>query len=452
MLTGMGVAFAMVFVNLAMTHRMRLICVVLLMVFQLYVPGFPITLALLWTLLTCAAGLVMRGRTPANSPLVVSMGVCIAVTAVSLLWALPSGMETGAGAVIRGLVFLLWLREMIVVAKDDPRLLNTITVWAIPGIAVQALLTIVFRVSPATEEGFLRSQLAAPIMGPRWVEELYSDNTRNVLSLERAGGLFLNVNVASLFGGIAALLLLVAARRSARGGWLYFFSALSLAGALFAGSKTAIFVTAACVVAALCVPHAFRGKAALLAQNLIALLPFAFAAAWFLLPTLVPELYEASLRSFSRREELWDGAAQLFMESPILGLGYGGWSEQMRPFVENPNQPPHNFIIAAWAYSGVFSAAAAIIFMVVAVAFGVRVAAAQPTVYDRRTAVLALLVIIWTFIHGMADNTSVYGEQRTMILFGLAFGYLYAMSTNQKQASRDSSITGKRETFVAKRM
>jgi hypothetical protein len=73
--------------------------------------------------------------------------------------------------------------------------------------------------------------------------------------------------------------------------------------------------------------------------------------------------------------------------------------------------------------------------MVAALVFGFRVAAAQPTLRDRRTAVLALCAIAWAFLHGMGDNTGLYGDRQSMILVAVAFGYLYAMSRDRKQVS-----------------
>ena len=92
MLLGAALAVVMVVINLAMPHRLRLIGVAVLLFPQFYIPGFPISLATLWTVLTCAAGLITRGRSRAGSPLVGIFGLFVAVTAFSLLWALPAGM------------------------------------------------------------------------------------------------------------------------------------------------------------------------------------------------------------------------------------------------------------------------------------------------------------------------------------------------------------------------
>ena len=429
MLLGGAIAALTIVFNLLLPHRMRLIGVALLVVPQIWIPGLPeaelATIAVVWTLSTCVAGITARDRTHANSSLVVIGAVFVAATAVSLTWALPGGINNGMSAVVRGVVFLLWLREMIVVAKDDPKLLNTIMIWLIPGVSAQALLAILFRVSPDIEERFLRSNLAAVFVGPQ-AEGLYGAMRNNVLYPFKSGGLYVNGNVASLFGAVAALLLILAARRSANR-WLYVFAALSAAGAIFTGSKTALVLAPVCVLAIIFLPHALKAWVALVGLWITLLVPVAISVGIELLQQNAPAFYSAAVQSVAGRDPLWRGAAQLFTESPLLGVGFGGWSEQMQRFTHQPELPPHNLIVAAWAYSGIVAALVAIVFLVAAMNFAVRVAAAQPTTRDRRNAVLALCAIAWVFLHGMADNTTIYGEQRTMILVALAFGYLYAM-------------------------
>jgi O-antigen ligase len=431
MLVGVVIAVVMVFINLAMPHRIRLIGVALLLIPQLYLPGLPASLAVLWTLITCLAGLIARGRSRADSPLVVIMGLFLTVTAVSLLWAVPTAISDGVETVVRGVVFLLWLREVIVLAKDEPGLLDTIVLWTVPGVAVQSVLSIVFQVSPASEDRFLHSGSVAVITGPR-VEHLYSDMPNNVIAATKSGGVFLNGNVASLFGGIAALMLIIAARRTTHR-WLHLFAALSVAGSAFTGSKSVLIVGTGCAVVTLFLPHMLKGRAALVGLPIVLLVPLMYFVVTEFLEGVAPTFYAAADRSFSGREELWTRAGQMFQESPVLGLGFGGWLEQVGKVGWRTDLPPHNLIVAAWASSGIVAAVLAIVFMVAAIAFGLRVAAAQSTVRDRRTAVLALSAIVWVFSHGMADNTTVYGETRSMILVGLAFGYLYAMVRGRPQ-------------------
>ena len=45
---------------------------------------------------------------------------------------------------------------------------------------------------------------------------------------------------------------------------------------------------------------------------------------------------------------------------------------------------------------------------------------------------VALSAIAWAFIHGMGDNTALYGDRQTMILIAVAFGYLYSMARDRQ--------------------
>jgi O-antigen ligase len=432
-LVSAAIAVVVLFANLALPHRVRLVGVAVLLVPQLYLPGLPASLAVLWTLLTCVAGLIGRGRSRADSPLVVISGLIVAATAVSLLWALPSGIRPGVVTVIFGVVFLLWLREVIVLARDDPGLLDTIVLWTIPGVALQSVLSIVFRLSPTIEGKFLRSQLAGVTVG-RAASHLYTDLPNNVLETGKSGGFFVNGNVASLFGAVAALLLCVAARRTMHR-WLYLFAGLSLAGAVFTGSKSVLVIGTSLAIVILVLPRVLRGSAVLVALSIALLLPLTFSSLTGFLERVAPTFYANVRDSYGTREDLWTRAGRMFQESPVLGPGFGGWLEKVGRVGSRADLPPHNVFVATWAYSGIVALAVVVVFMVATLVFGFRVAAAQPTLRDRRTAVLALCAIAWAFLHGMGDNTGLYGDRQSMILVAVAFGYLYAMARDRKQVS-----------------
>ncbi|ANE82190.1 hypothetical protein A7U43_25650 [Mycobacterium adipatum] len=435
---GLVAATIILLASLALPHRLRLIGVTLLLVPQIYIPGSPVSLAFLWTLVTCLAGFLERGRVRADSAVVVIMFLFLSTVALSLLWALPSGYDDGITVVVRGAVFLLWLREVIVVAREDPRLLDTVVLWATPGVAIQSLLTIAFRVEPSLEEKFLRSELATYTVGPA-AKYLYSYAPNNVLDTEKAGGLLVNGNIASLFGGIAALVLLVAARRTSRR-LLYATAALSAVSCVFAGSKAGLVLAISSVIAVVFLPYVLKRSAALIGFAIVFVMPLAFYLVIAIVEWISPSFYAASGDALSGRGGLWTRAAEMFKESPVLGVGFGGWTEYVGK-IEGQIRPPHNVLIATWAYSGIVALVLAIVFIVVSVFLGLRVAAAQATVRDCRTAVVALSAIAWMFIQSMGENTALYGESLSMILFALSFAYLYAMAPASLHRTPGSTAT-----------
>jgi hypothetical protein len=442
MLTAAVIASITAGVNVVVPHRTRLIGVAVLVVPQLYM-GVRVelaTVAVVWTLTTCVLGWT-RNRPLAATPLVTVMGLFVAVTAVSLLWS--TNTNSGFAAVVRGAVFLLWLREVIVTARENPQLVDTIVMWLTPGVAAQAVLAIVFRTHPDLEYRFLRSGLAKYLVGPQ-ADTVYSDISNNVYYAFKSGGVFVNGNMASLFGGVAALVLVVCARRTHHR-WLYAVAALSLTGAFYTGSKTVIVVGVGVGLAVWLLPHMLNSRAVFLTIPAVFLVPLTANMILEFLARTAPGFYSASERSFDNREPMWRGAAQLFVEHPFLGLGFGGWSEQMVRFTNRPDIPPHNLVITAWANSGITAAALAVVFMAAVVAVGVKTAKTQPPIYERRTAVIALCAVAWVFAHGMADNTTLYGEQRTMIVFALAVGYVYVMRT-EMSAVRPSHQAARSQT------
>ncbi|MFM8855794.1 MAG: O-antigen ligase family protein [Actinomycetota bacterium] len=420
----MGLAVLALGVNLALPHRARLIGVALLLVPQFYLPGLPASIAVLWTLMTCLMGMTIRGRPSAASHLLLIAVLFVAATAASLLWALPVGIYLGVVSVTFGVVFTLWLREGIVLARNDASLVDTIAVWAAPGIAIQALLAIAFQISPGLESQFHHSRLAALLMGPL-VVNLYTTAPNNVLDADKSGGLYVNGNAASLFGGVAGLLLCIAARRTHRHRWLYSVAVLSFAGSVATGSKTGVIVGSLCALFVLFLPHVLRSSGAIASLAITALFSVALSL------TGLGEKVQTALSdsSFATRQMLWARAAQLLQDSPLLGAGFGGWTGQAVGKIGSRFElPPHNYLVSAWIYSGIVAAALALAFVLVTLAFGLRVSAEQTALADRRTAVMAVCATLWVFIHGIADNTPVYGDRQTMILFALAISYLYAMA------------------------
>jgi hypothetical protein len=217
--------------------------------------------------------------------------------------------------------------------------------------------------------------------------------------------------------------------------WLYVFAALSLSGSVFTGSKSAVGIGTGCAIVILFLPRIRKVSAVLAAVSIVLVMPLAFSALTGLVDRLAPTFYAASGSSYGTREQLWTRAAHMFQESPVLGPGFGGWVGKIGRVGSRSDLPPHNILISTWAYSGIVAAVLTIVFMVAAIAFGLRVAAAQPTIRDRRTAVFVLCAIAWVFLHGMGDNTTLYIDIHGMIPVAVAFGYLYAMARHQQQES-----------------
>lgn len=414
--------------NVLVTHRIRLIGTALLLVPQIFVPGLLPSIVLLWSVMTCVLGLAARGRSRADSAILVTLALFTSVTALSLLWALPSGLYFGLATVVYGIVFTLWLRETIVLGRDDPKLLDTIVLWCTPGVVLQSALVVIFRLSPAIESRFLHSNFAAATVGPPAMA-LFADEPNNVLDPARAGGFFVNSNVAALFGGVSALLICVSARRSRR--WaLYFVAIAALIGVVFTGSKTGLMVGVGCAFVVAFLPQMLRRSGSVFIVPIALLAPLGWILLSDALGRFAPSFYSASGNSYDTRQELWGRAAEMFQQSPLLGVGFGGWVENVGRIGSRSTLPPHNFLVAAWAYSGVVAVALAIAFLVVTIGFGFRVAMRQREIRDRRTAVITLCAVGWVFLHGMGDNTAIYGDRQTMILFAVAIGYLYAMSSS----------------------
>ena len=208
---------------------------------------------------------------------------------------------------------------------------------ASPFVIVQSVMVILFRVAPSIESAFLQgSSFGSLLVGPA-AANLYTVDANNVLDPAKAGGLFVNANVASMVEGVIALLCFAFAGLRHR--YMVFTGGLALISVFFTGSKTglALAIMLPVLAGALypLVERRFELAIPLLALGVVGTL---------LLPEglgiVFPNYGKASSDSFDTRETLWTAAASLFQQHPIAGLGYGGWAEVIGQYVGRSDYPP----------------------------------------------------------------------------------------------------------------
>src|SRR5262249_49946861 len=71
--------------------------------------------------------------------------------------------------------------------------------------ALEALLVVLFRALPQLENAFLHHPLAALFVSPNTLAALFDAGRNNVLDPGKAGGLFVNANIAATYLGMSAI-------------------------------------------------------------------------------------------------------------------------------------------------------------------------------------------------------------------------------------------------------
>lgn len=441
MILELGLAAAAAFTGLLFcvtaSDRTRLSVAAFLAVPQLFVGPLgklSLPLSQCWVILIAVCWLLERKELPVRDPVFRVVLLLALAEGLAIAWS-PVPMY-GILEVARIVSFLFLILYATRVERSRPGALTgpftIVLLWAL----LNAVLVWTFRLLPAVESTFLHSPLATLIVGPDAITAFFNGSANNVTDPDKAGGFFINANVSSMFLGVAtfSFLALGVGQRGLRRRF-YAAGALVCWSATFAtGSKTAAAL-------ALLLPVAVRGVQVLGRPNAKWFLPQAAGAiglgAWVLpgiLEKFVPGYAEASTESLESRQPMWDFALQMFREHLVLGLGHGGWDLTIAQFASLgiTTLPPHNLFIAAWSAAGLPGVAALLAMAVTILVVLTRTVVTTVGTPVARTAAFALGAWWWVLIHGMGDNTAIYGESKSMILLAM----LLALVATRVQAAR----------------
>ncbi|MFF8189212.1 O-antigen ligase family protein [Microbacterium sp. NPDC016588] len=289
--------------------------------------------------------------------------------------------------------------------------------WAAVPIAIQSLATLVFFVSPETEQKYFDWSYA-PYFSGVGVKLLFTTGFNNVALPEKAGGFFLNGNTASMFMAMTAWLYFGLGVRYRRK-WMIAFAVVPFGGAIATGSKTALLLTMTSLLLLLLLTAVRRSMLAGFAVAMV--LPL---AGLFAVSTLSSaEAFSAdAAHTVGSRGRIWDLAVSAITRNPILGLGYGGWIKffgKEGGFIGFDERPAHNLFLQAWLDGGLVYLVMIAGFALICVFTGLRALRNAKDTRQALASAAVLMSLIWVFAHGLADNTWVYGEWHSLPFFGV---------------------------------
>ena len=124
-------------------------------------------------------------------------------------------------------------------------------------------------------------------------------------------------------------------------------------------------------------------------------------------------LRDAMVEAFVGRTAIWGFGAKSFQDTPILGLGYGGWDAGFPAYAAQNgiyrSFPPHNLLLAAWSATGIAGLVLSLVFFVLVFRLVFRGLTGRTSI-DRRFVAFAGAAVAWIFIQGMGENTDIFGE------------------------------------------
>ncbi|MET8088643.1 O-antigen ligase family protein [Micromonospora sp. NPDC005220] len=388
--------------------------------------------------------------------------VLIALLVVRLL-ALAWSPDPRAGLPLIALLgqFIVTLTLMLQAVRQDPGLLRRIERWYWPWIVAEAVLVLVFRILPDVEDAFLRS-IAGIVSGQNTVAALFTGSPNNVFDEAKSGGVFVNANVAGLFLGVnAAAAFAVAAVTGNR--WTRVVGFVALATVPVTGSKSATLLAVALPASVFAARRLIRARRAAesgalrhgshrrrlrRAHRQLALGLAGVALLGGVVVVLVAadlSFTQALAKSFGDRTAIWGFGAEAFLRDPLLGLGYGGWDAGFGAYAREHDIyrsfPPHNVLLAAWAATGLAGLVLSAVFFALALRLAVRAARTGDGRY-RTFALWTTAAIAWTLIHGLGDNTEIFGDIHLIPILSLLVAYLIV---GDREESNDHATAHRRD-------
>lgn len=444
-----------------------------LCVLQLFITSsFAMSLATVWQVAAAVTVYRHRRELPHRRVLAAIFAIYLVLCLLAIAWSpdRPAGMALCVQ--LAGLGVIAALAAIVIARRQTSAALVVLTVL----VAVSAASIVVFRFLPEVEDAYFHFWAFGFFNGHELADGFFTVHRNNALDKVKAGGLFfVNANAASLFCGAGGAI--VAAFVLRLRGWARTAAGLvvvlDFAAVLATGSKTGLYVAGLAVlslVGLLVIGGRRRGllPAAGLAAGAAAVALIVLVALPAVLPTpsSVPaataaiqqsedgsqtigsktsqtqtqqraaaapqalpaaDLANQSMDAMGTRVKIWRIGLQLFEEHPYGGFGYGGWSALYGPLAQqaqlNPAFPPHDWLIQVWSDTGLLSLLAVIVLIGLIAVQAVRLTrgSGRPWAPER---VLAAVAIGWILIHGLADNTGVYGGPRLLVIAALAVAML----------------------------
>lgn len=347
----------------------------------------------------------------------------LVIRIVALAWSpTPRDGLQPAALVVQFIVTLIVATAAL---REDPKLLTYVQRFFWPFVGVEAVLVVFFRLVPDVEHAFLRS-IGGFFAGQKTAAALFADGPNNVLDPTKAGGVFVNANVAAMFlgvSGLAALALFAVTRTR----WVAAIGILALVATLFTGSKLAkllafvlpIFAIGTYYLTSPAIPKKRR-------YLIFGALAVAFLAVFGVIAADAG-LRDQMIEAFVGRTAIWGFGAESFQDNPILGLGYGGWDGGMREYAATHGiyraLPPHNILLAAWSVTGIVGLLLTVAYFGVLIWLVLRNLSVKSSL-NRGFVAFAGAAIAWIVIHGMGENTDIFGEIHLIPVLALLLAFL----------------------------
>lgn len=344
---------------------------------------------------------------------------------LSYFWS--SDLKLGLRSVLGFLLFLIVVISSYEITNRYPKKVLFIFLLYFILLVIPIFLVILFRINPSIELAFLHSDIARLFINPNTINGLFDGARNNVLDPEKAGGFFVNGNVAAAFLGINALISYGFAKAYSIK-WLKVITLLLILGVIFTGSKAGLILIILLMSFAIILTYFIKNSLTL--QKIVISL-FFFNLIYFIFlfigyQFLHSNFTENVIKTTDIRFLIWYYGLSEFFKHPIIGLGFGGWQNGFAKYAIvqgiDTGYPPHNTFLYLWSQSGIFVVIFAIFFIIYILKFGFLLI----NTLNKELKGLGIAVLgafLWIFIHGMGTNFGLVGELHMEVILASLLGY-----------------------------
>ncbi|WP_322094615.1 O-antigen ligase family protein [Paraburkholderia bannensis] len=405
-------------VGLPVIPRRWRICLFLpLAVFQIYPPWLvigqvPVPLAMIFAYAFWPQVLSEARFLISIKSMRLILGIVL-VTIVSFLWSVD--VRLGLVSLNAYLSFVFVFAGMASQARVDPRWITRGFTAMYLSMIIFAASVVAFRFAPDAKLLFLKTNLASWFISSNTLTSLFSDGRNNVFDPEKSGGFaFVNGNAASTFLGIVAMMALGTAR--AYGSRLHLLCGLIiLCSVPFAGSKAGalLVVPLVGIFALFKIEKKNRPMVAYISIVFCVIALIVFKIVDPASVSSAPSLGSRISDTAETRIQMWTFAVKMFMESPVLGQGFGGWQVEFPAYARfagvPQDLPPHNTFVYLWSQSGLVAIGLGAYFVAVVLLMGARGMRAK-SIDQKGLGAMLMLGYLWLFIQGFGENQGLIGD------------------------------------------
>lgn len=361
--------------------------------------------------------------------------VVAAVYVVSVLWSSGEGPLHEAVEVV--LVAGMCVCVYAVGRKRDLDL-GFGLMCAAPFVLIQAVSTIYLNHHFALKATYYTSHLAEVLLGTMIYRMEAGTAVINATSENKTAGLFFtNGNRASMVMGVCGLVYLAFAMY-ARKRWAHLVALLSFVAVVETQSKSGIALMVG--IPALALIQVGLANRLAGASRLWGLFVGALGAV-FVVGTysrwvgLISDQVDSALLP---RTTLWSTAWSGVMNHPLTGWGWNGWWDHWPDVAMSAGirttYPPHNFLLYAGTRAGLPLMIAQLLFGFALFLFATRGITRMESRRQRLVLAAVGAATVWSFAHGMADNTEFYGTFNSIPFIAVGLTLCAAVRRNAATA------------------